>query len=147
VHRALLAHIGAAEPVALEPAELAQVAEHSSSRERLAARIERRGDDVCLAFLLQDVLFERGWGEPFGGEVVGMIEGGVFVRFGEVFEGLLPARRLGRERFEIDRLAVAMIGLSSGRRIRLGDAIDVTVSSLDRARGRSLLDRGPAAHA
>jgi ribonuclease R len=76
-----------------------------------------------------------------------MIEGGVFVRFGDVFEGLLPARRLGRERFEIDRLAVAMIGLSSGRRIRLGDAIDVTVSSLDRARGRSLLDRGLAADA
>ena len=145
VHRALLAQIGAAEPVALEPPELAQMAEHSSSRERLAARIERRGDDVCLAFLLQDVLFERGWAEPFSGEVVGMIEGGVFVRFGDVFEGLLPARRLGRERFEIDRLAVAMVGLSSGRRVRLGDAIDVKVGSLDRARGRSLLDRGPAA--
>ena len=143
VHRALLAHIGAAEPVTLEALELARVAEHSSSRERLAARIERRGDDVCLAFLLQDVLFDRGCGEPFGGEVVGMIEGGVFVRFGDVFEGLLPARRLGRERFEIDRLAVAMIGLSSGRRVRLGDAIDVTVGSIDRARGRSLLDRGP----
>ncbi len=145
VHRALLAHIGAAEAVAAEPPELAQVAEHSSSRERLAARIERRGDDVCLAFLLQDVLYQRGWSEPFTGELVGMIEGGVFVRFGEVFEGLLPARRLGRERFELDRLAVAMVGQSSGRRFRLGDAIDVTVASLDRARGRSLLDRGPAA--
>ena len=34
---------------------------------------------------------DRGWDEPFEGEVVGMIEGAVFVRFGEVFEGLLPA--------------------------------------------------------
>jgi ribonuclease R len=143
VHRALLAHIGAGEPVSLEPPELAQVAERSSSRERTAARIERRGDDICLAFLLQDTLFERGWEEPFSGEVVGMIEGAVFVRFGDVFEGLLPARRLGRERFELDRLAVAMVGLSSGQGLRLGDTIDVTVSSLDRALGRSLLDRGP----
>ena len=144
VHRALLAHIGAAGPVALEPPELAQVADHSSSCERRAARIERRGDDVCLAFLLQDVLYERGWEEPFTGEIVGVIGSGLFVRFGEVFEGLLPARRLGRERFEIDRLAVAMVGLSSGRRFRLGDAVEVIVRSLDRARGRVLLDR-PAA--
>jgi ribonuclease R len=147
VHRALLAHIGAAEPIPLEPPELAQVADHSSSRERIAARIERRGDDVCLAFLLQDVLFERGWTEPFSGEVVGMIEGAVFVRFGDVFEGLLPARSLGRERFEIDRLAVAMVGSSSGQRVRLGDTIDVAVRSVDRALGRSLLDRGPPARA
>src|SRR5207245_384290 len=141
VHRALLAHIGAAETVVLDPPELDQVADHSSLRERVAARIEHRGDDVCLAFLLEDVLYERGWQEPFGGEVVGVIEGGLFVRFGEVFEGLLPARRLGRERFEIDRLAVAMVGLSSGRRVRLGDAIGVVVRSIDRARGRGLLGR------
>jgi ribonuclease R len=76
-----------------------------------------------------------------------MIEGAVFVRFGDVFEGLLPARSLGRERFEIDRLAVAMVGSSSGQRVRLGDTIDVAVRSVDRALGRSLLDRGPPARA
>ena len=147
MHRALLAQIGAAQPVALQAPELAQVAGHSSSRERTAARIERRGDDVCLAFLLQDVLFERGWSEPFTGEVVGMIEGAVFVRFGDVYEGLLPSRSLGSERFELDRLAVAMVGLSSGQRVRLGDTIDIVVRSVDRALGRSLLDRGAAVRA
>ena len=87
VHRALLALIGAAEPVVLERRELDHVAASSSASERQAARIERRGDNVCLAFLLQDVLYERGWSEPFRGEVVGMIEGALFVRFGEVFGG------------------------------------------------------------
>ncbi len=142
VHRALLAHLGAEQPVADEPAELRRVADHCSDRERLAARIERRGDDVCLAFLLQQQLYERGWEEPFAGEVVGLIAGGLFVRFGEVFEGLLPAGALGRERFELDRLAVALVGRSSGQRFRLGDAIDVRVRSIDRARDRVLLDRG-----
>ncbi|MDX6546862.1 MAG: ribonuclease, partial [Gaiellales bacterium] len=145
VHRALLAQIGAAEPVVLQRQELDHVAASSSASERQAARIERRGDNVCLAFLLQDELYERGWSEPFRGEVVGMIEGALFVRFGEVFEGLLPARQLGRERFELDRLAVSMVGLSSGRRFRLGDPIGVSVRSIERARGRALLDRAERA--
>jgi ribonuclease R len=144
VHRALLAHLGAGEPPPDDPEGLHRAALRSSEAERAAARVERRGDDVCLAFLLEQVLYERGWEEPFDGEIVGMIEGAVFVRFAEVFEGLLPAGRLGRERFEIDRLGVAMAGLTGGRRYRLGDPIAVRVRSLERARGRVLLDR-PAA--
>jgi len=140
VHRALLAHLGAGEG-ALDADALAQAAARSSEAERDAARVERRGDDVCLAFLLEHQLFERGWDQPFAGEVVGMIEGALFVRFGGVFEGLLPVRTLGRERFELDRLAVAQVGRSSGRRVRLGDPIGVTVRSIERMRGRVLLDR------
>jgi ribonuclease R len=141
VHRALLARIGAADAAPDDPERLHRDAVHSSEAERIAARIERRGDDVCLAFLLEQVLFERGWEEPFEGEIVGLIEGAVFVRFGDVFEGLLPVRRLGRERFEIDRLGIAMVGTTSARRHRLGDAVDVRVQSIERARGRVLLDR------
>jgi ribonuclease R len=141
VHRALLAHLGASEPMPDDPERLHRTALRSSEAERAAARVERRGDDVCLAFLLEQVLYERGWEEPFDGEIVGMIEGALFVRFGDVFEGLLPAGRLGRERFEIDRLGVAMAGLTSGRRHRLGDPMPVRVRSIERARGRVLLDR------
>jgi ribonuclease R len=140
-HRALLGLIGAEDAPAVDQEWLAHEAARSSEAEREAARAERRGDDVCLAFLLERVMYERGYAEPFAGEVVGMIEGALFVRFGEVFEGLLPARRLGRERFEIDRLGVAMVGQTSGRRHRLGDPIDVRVQSVDRPRGRVLLDR------
>jgi ribonuclease R len=140
VHRALLAQLGAAGPAPNEPELLARVARECSESERVAARIERRGDDVCLAFLLEQELYHRGWDEPFAGEIVGLIEGALFVRFGEVFEGLLPVRRLGRERFEIDRLGVAQVGRTSGRRHRLGDALQVRVQSIERARGRVLLD-------
>jgi ribonuclease R len=141
VHRALLAHIGASERPPDDPEALHRDALHTSETERISSRVERRGDDVCLAFLLEQVLYERGWDAPFEGEIVGMIEGAVFVRFGDVFEGLLPVRRLGRERFEIDRLGVAMVGMTSGRRHRLGDPIEVRVQTVERARGRVLLDR------
>jgi ribonuclease R len=141
VHRALLAQIGAAERPADDAEWLTHAAVRSSEAERAAARVERRGDDVCLAFLLEQELYHRGWDEPFEGEVVGLIGGAAFVRFGEVFEGLLPARRLGRERFELDPLGVSLVGLTSGHRHRLGDVIDVRVQSIERARGRVLLDR------
>jgi ribonuclease R len=141
VHRALLGLVGAEAPSAVDDEWLAHEAARSSEAERDAARVERRGDDICLAFLLEQVLYDRGWAEPWEGELVGMIEGAVFVRFGEVFEGLLPAGRLGRERFEIDRLGVSMAGRTTGRRYRLGDPITVRVQSVDRPRGRVLLDR------
>ena len=48
------------------------------------------------------VLFERGWEEPWEGEIIGLIGSGLFVRFGDVFEGFLPARRLPGEFFELN---------------------------------------------
>ena len=141
-HRALVAHLGQGPPAPADEDELARLAEASSHREREAALVERRGDDVCLAFLLEDVLFDRGWDEPFTGEVVGLIEGAVFVRFGDVFQGLLPAGRLGGgERWELDRLGVYLAGLTTGARLRLGDELRVRVRSIDRPRGRVLLNR------
>jgi ribonuclease R len=141
-HRALVAHLGQGPPAPSDEGELIRAAEASSHREREAAIIERRGDDICLAFLLEDVLFHHGWDEPFAGEVVGLIAGALFVRFGDVFEGLLPAGQLGGgERWELDRLGVSLVGLTTGSRLRLGDELRVRVRSIDRPRGRVLLDR------
>ena len=139
VHRALLLELGLDDEA--PPDELETLAEHASAREREAAQLEYLADDICLAWLLEDRLRVRGWEEPWDGEITGAISSGLFVRFGEVFEGLLPARRLGRERFEIDRLGVSMAGRTSGRRYRLGDRVTVRVQSVDRPRGRVLLDR------
>ena len=49
-----------------------------------------------------DRLHERGWEEPWEGEIIGMIGGGLFVRFGDVFEGMLPARKLPGDYFELN---------------------------------------------
>ena len=75
------------------------------------------------------MLFDRGWDEPFTGEVVGLIEGAVFVRFGDVFQGLLPAGRLGGgERCELDRLG-CLPGRADDRRRGCGSATSCACAS------------------
>ena len=133
-HRALLQGLGI-DNAALPPHELEEAAEHSSTTEREAMKIERSADDVCLAFLLE----RRRAEEPdatFEGEVVGLIAKGAFVRFGdEGFEGLLPSRRL-RGWWTLNELGTALEHEGSGRRLRLGDRVEVSVDRVETARGR-----------
>jgi len=138
VHRALLAELGL-EHDAL-PDDLEALALHTSFREREAAQLEYLADDICLAWLLEDRLLEHGWEAPWSGEITGMIGSGLFVRFGEVFEGFLPARRLPGEFFELNETATALAGRRSGRAYRLGEAITVRVESITRGEGRVELD-------
>jgi ribonuclease R len=153
VHRALLAALGEGE-AAPSAAEAREAASHCSERERESMRIERRADDICAAFLLERELRERGEEAEFEGEVSGLIRAGAFVGFGgelgDVYEGFLPARRLGfgdlcgisankspgGERFELNEVETALVGGESKRKLRLGDPISVQVSGVEAARGR-----------
>ncbi len=133
-HRALLRELGAwDEPL---PEDLSEQAEHASVRERHAAQIEYRADELCLAWLLEKRLYERGWDEPFEGEIVGLIPSGLFARFGDVFEGFVPARRLSGDYFELNALGTALVGRRGGRRYRLGDSVDVRVQEIRRTEGK-----------
>jgi ribonuclease R len=134
VHRALLRELGLGDDP--DPADLPGLAEHASAREREAADLEYLADDLCLAWLLDDRLFERGWDEPWDGEITGMIGSGLFVRFGGVFEGFVPARRLPGEFFELNATGTALVGRRSGRTYRLGDSIDVRVESIEKSLGK-----------
>jgi ribonuclease R len=140
VHRALLALTGEGEE-APSLGEARDAAAEGSARERESARIEREADDVCAAFLLERELGERGLDAVFEGEVSGVIRSAAFVSFrgelGDVYEGMLPARRLPGERYELDRDEVALVGRGSGARVRLGDPISVRVTGVDPPRGRA----------
>jgi ribonuclease R len=134
VHRALLRGLGVSdEPV---PEDLAEVAMHASVRERHAAQLEYRADELCLAWLLERRLFERGWDTSFGGEITGVIPSGIFARFDDVFEGYVPARRLPGDYFELNELATALVGRRGGRAYRLGDPIEVRVQDIRRNEGK-----------
>jgi ribonuclease R len=64
------------------------------------------------------------------------------VRFGdEGFEGMLPIRRL-RGWWTLNELGTALEAEGSGRRLRLGDPVDVVVDRVETARGR--VDLSPA---
>ena len=134
VHRALLRELGLADEA--EPAELDALAEHTSGREREAAQVEYLADELCLAWLLDDTLYERGWDDPFDGEIVGLIGSGMFVRFGDVFEGFLPARRLPGDYFELNELGTALVGRRGGGTYRLGDGIGVFVEKIEKTDGK-----------
>jgi ribonuclease R len=134
VHRALLRELGASDDPL--PADLHHLAEHTSEREREASRIEYQADEICLAWLLERRLFELGWDATWEGEVIGLIGSGVFVRFGAVFEGFLPARRLHGEFYELNTLGTALVGRTTGRRYRLGDPIEVRVETISRSEGK-----------
>ena len=134
VHRALLRELGLSEDAPAR--DLEALAEHTSAREREAAQVEYLADELCLASLLDSQLFERGWEDPFEGEITGAISSGLFVRFGEVFEGYLPARRLPGDYFELNDLGTALVGRRGGRTYRLGDQIRVLVEKIDKAEGR-----------
>jgi len=142
-HRALLALLGEDEE-APTLAECRDAAADSSARERESAQIERTADDVCAAFLLERELGERGLDAVFEGEVSGVIRSAAFVSFrgelGDVYEGMLPARRLPGEYYALDKAEVALVGRGSGARIRLGDPISVRVAGVDPPRGRAELE-------
>ncbi len=134
VHRALLRELGLGDDPL--PDGLERLAEHASEREREAAQLEYLADDLCLARLLERRLFEEGWDARFEGEIVGVIGSGLFLRFGTVFEGFLPARRLHGEFYELDPLATALVGRTTGRRYRLGDAVEVRVERVSTNDGK-----------
>jgi ribonuclease R len=134
VHRALLKELGLSDEP--PPADLESLAEHTSTQERAAAQVEYLADELCLGWLLDATLYERGWDDPFDGEIVGMIASGLFIRFGDVFEGYLPVRRLAGDYFELNDLGTAMAGRRGGRTYRLGDPIEVLVEKIEKAEGK-----------
>lgn len=146
VHRALLALLGEGEE-APRLSECREVAAESSARERESAQIERSADDVCSAFLLERELGERGLDAVFAGEISGVIRAGAFVSFGgelgDVYEGMMPARRLPGERYELDRAEVVLSSRAGGLTLRLGDPISVRVTGVDKERGRVDLEPAP----
>jgi ribonuclease R len=134
VHRTLLREIGAGDEP--PPDDLGALAAHTSERERAAASIEYLADEICLAWLLESRLFELGWDHAWEGEIIGLIGSGLFARFGEVFEGFLPARRLAGDYFELNPVGTALRGRRGGGVFRLGDPIEVRVESIRRSEGK-----------
>ncbi len=139
VHRALCATLGL-DGDELPEGTLGTVADECSQQERTIARLELEADDVALSFLLEQRLGELGWETVFEGEIEGIIGAGVFVHFGGTYQGVVPARRLGVESVFESPSGASLMGVSTGKRYRLGDAISVTVERIEKARGRVTLD-------
>jgi ribonuclease R len=134
-HRALLFTLVGSEP-APRAAELEEVGEWTSAREREAMMIERDADDVARCFLLERRLRQGEVPDAIEGEVVGLVGSGIFVAFGDGFEGMLPVRRLRGDWWELTEQGTSMQAVHSGEAIRLGDPVRVTVGRVEAPRGR-----------
>lgn len=138
-HRGLLSVVDGSEARPTE-AEVQGAALHCSDSERDSMKVERSADDVCAAFLLERELFEEGRDKVFVGEVSGVINAGAFITFegerSDLYEGFFPARRMRGDRYEINDVESALIGLRTGRRVGYGDRVEVKVDSVEAPRGR-----------
>jgi ribonuclease R len=135
-HRALLSSLGS-DDVAPRASDLDEAGQESSAREREAMKIERDADDICLAFLLERRLHDEGWEAAFEGEVVSLVGGGAFVRFGEEgFEGFLPVRLLRGDWWQLNEHGTMLVGERTGNTLKLGDPVGVSVRSVEAPRGR-----------
>ena len=143
-HRALLSAVGGGED-APHASTLEELGTWTSARERDAMDIERKADDVARCFLLQRELFRSGYETEFDGEVVGVIGAGVFVAFGDGYEGMLPVRRLRGDWWELGEEGTILHGTREGGAIRLGDPVRVEVERIEAPRGRVDLMPAPVA--
>jgi ribonuclease R len=134
-HRALLAAVGGGED-APEASRMEETGEWASKRERDAMSIERAADDIARCFLLEAELFTHGWHTEWPGEVIGLINAGAFVAFGDGHEGMLPVRRLRGDWWELNEQETMLVGAQSGMALRLGDPVIVQVERVDSPRGR-----------
>jgi ribonuclease R len=80
-HRALLTSLGMGER-SIGRRKLVELGEWTSERERDAARIEHKADDIAACFLLEQALLDGGYEQVFSGEVTGLIAAGAFIAFG-----------------------------------------------------------------
>lgn len=140
-HRALLATIGGGEERPRGGGPISEAALWTSARERDAMVIERSADDIAAAFLLEARLDSGDLPDDFGrGEIVGLVGGGAFVRFGGGFEGFLAVRRIGGDWWDLNEEGTILQGASTGRTLRIGQVLDVRVLKVDAPRGRVDLD-------
>jgi ribonuclease R len=128
---------------------LRNAATTASDRERKAAEIEREVVDLHRALLMRDHI-----GDLYPATVTGMVGTGVFVNVDDPFiDVLVRMESLGADRYELDDEKLRVIGVRSGDRIALGDAMLVKIEDVSILRrtvyGRRMVDEdgGHAGHA
>jgi ribonuclease R len=123
VHRALVRALGLGDGGLTEgeAERLEQTAEEISAFERRAMAAERDSNDRYIAAYMSDRI-----GAQFDGRISGVTRFGLFVRLSETgADGLIPVRSLGREFFQHDERAHALVGDRTGITYRLGTKVTV----------------------
>ena len=106
---------------------IADIARHSSERERLAVEAERESVKIK-----QVEYMRRHVGDSFDAIVSGVTSYGLYVEIiSTLVEGLVHIRAMDDDYYEFDARKKSLIGRRRGRRYRLGDHVRVQVVRVD----------------
>ncbi len=125
VHRALVRAFNLGEDglTQSEIDRLGPISEDISATERRAMAAERDSNDRYIAAFMSDRV-----GAEFSGRISGVTRFGLFVRLHETgADGIVPVRSLGREFFQHNERAHALVGERSGITFRLGENVRVRI--------------------
>ncbi|MDQ6891538.1 MAG: ribonuclease R [Acidobacteriota bacterium] len=137
VHRQLSRLLAFGRPIAPSEAEqmtarIAEIAKHSSDRERRAEQAERE------SLLWKKIVFMKNKvGGEFDAFVTGVASFGLFVTLADFFvEGLVPVSALGNDFFVYEEKQHRLRGRSTDATYRLGDPLRVHLKEIDEVRRR-----------
>lgn len=106
---------------------LDEVARQSSERERKADEAERETVRMKKAEYMSRFLYEE-----FDGVISGMTAWGIYVELPNTVEGLVRAASLQDDYYEYNESTYEMVGVHTGRRWKLGQAVRVRVTGADK---------------
>jgi len=125
VHRAMAHYLAHGKPLDKQTLETSCV--HSSQQEKRAADAER----ASIRYKQAEYLLSR-IGQTFEGVVSGLTTWGIYVELSaNKCEGMIPLRDMPGDSFKFDQAKYTVIGQRTGRRIRLGDELLVTIRGVD----------------
>jgi ribonuclease R len=125
VHRAMAHYLAHGKPLDKEALETSCV--HSSQQEKRASDAER----ASIKFKQAEYLLQR-IGQTFEGLVSGLTNWGIYVEIrANKCEGMISLRDMPGDLFKFDQAKYTVIGQRTGKRIRLGDEVLVTVRGVD----------------
>jgi ribonuclease R len=108
-------------------ANMPEVAQHTSERERMAVEAERETD------VLKKVEFmEQHVGEEFEGIISGVTSFGLFVELDNTIEGMIHVSYLDDDYYQYNEKHYALIGERTGRTFRIGDIVRVKVEGVNK---------------
>jgi len=112
--------------------ELSNVGLYCSMAERRSESAERTVSSCYKAQFMSDKI-----GQLFKGSISGVTEFGVFVQLLDPpIDGLVHVSRLGGDYYEFNPQAMELLGKHTGRNLRLGDVLDVTLTGTSPEEGK-----------
>ncbi|MBK3496026.1 ribonuclease R [Viridibacillus sp. YIM B01967] len=107
-------------------ANMDEIAQHTSERERRAVDAERDTDALKKAQFMADKI-----GEEFEGIVSSITNFGMFIELENTIEGLVHISNMTDDYYRFDDRQMVMIGERTGRIFRIGDGVEIRVKAVN----------------